>query len=721
LKLTSRATLFRAYQTITFGLLLLVSSVADALPEATAVRLTEPPVIDGDVQSDPGWRGHSPIDHFTQQRPEEGAPASQATEVFIGFTDTALYIGVVCHDDAPDAIIVANSQRDANLNDTDSFRVVIDTFGGRQYGFVFGTNPTGLEYDGQVSNESGSRFGDGGFDLNWDTSWRVAARSGAYGWSAEMEIPFTSLRYDGDAVQQWGFNFQRTIRRTNEVVYWAPLPRQYALNRLSLAGTISGIEVPSQRNLSITPYVLAKSASGGNLPDDRNTEFGFDAKYSLTPGLTLDATYNTDFAQVEVDQQQVNLNRFSLFFPEKRPFFQENASQFQVGSEGIQLFFSRRIGIGPAGEQVPIKGGLRLSGKMGTSTNIGLLAMQTEEVAGVSPSTRFAVARLRQELDGRSYIGMLVTDRNDGNADHRTWAVDGRWGLGEKSTVSGFIARTQTPGITKGTHAASLAAGYNSQVWSFSGSLTEVGAGFTPAVGFLARQGYRAINLFGLRSIRAPESSGILEYRPHASFTGYWDFDGFYETGRWHLDSSIEWKSGADLSTAFNHHHEGVKTAFQISSGVFVPAGQYDDWEFAMFAGTNRSAALRAGLGLNAGGLFGGDRVGVSPFVAYRPNEAFETSVSWNYNDVSLPGGDFDVGLTNFRISYSFSPTLSISGLIQYHDRDELLATNVRFSWQQSANTGLFIVYNETDDDQNSPGRPRRELILKYSHIVNVF
>jgi len=706
---------------VCFGVSVLSSLHLLAAPLSKATRLDQVPTLDGDVIGDTAWTELTPITNFTQQRPDEGAPASQRTEVFVGFTDTALYVGVVCYDDNAESIIVANSSRDSNLSDTDSFRMVIDAFESKQDGLVFGTNPTGLEYDGQVSNDNANRFSFSNFDLNWDTTWHVEATIGEFGWSAEMEIPFTSLRYADDERQNWGFNFQRTIRRSNEVVYWSPLPRQYRLNRLSLAGTISGIEVPPQRNFTVTPYALGKDTRGGGPDTGQDREFGFDSKYSITPSLTLDVTYNTDFAQVEVDQQQVNLNRFSLFFPEKRPFFLENSSQFQVGTNSIRLFFSRGIGIGPGGEPLPIAAGLRVSGKVGSATNVGLLAMRSEEVTGVAPETDFAVLRLNQELAGRSSIGVLIVDRDGGTTDNQTYAVDGKWGIGEQGTVSGFVARTSTPGISKDDHAYHLAAEYNSQVWSFNGSVTEVGGGFNPEVGFLTRKAYRSINLFGLRSSRPTTAdSRVLEYRPHANYTGYWDFDGFMETGRLHIDSSIEWKSGAELHTAINHNHEGVKTAFEIAAGVFVPAKDYDDWEFSMFANTNRAAPLRAGLGLNAGGFFGGDRLGLSPFLAYRPNEAFETSLSWNYNDVELSGGDFDVALTNLRVSYSFSPKMSLAALLQHNDRDKLLSTNLRFSWLQSANAGLYVVYNETDDDLNSPGRPRREFIVKYSRILNV-
>ena len=702
--------------------LILTPAIAHAAPEAQAVELATAPTIDGRITGDDAWRGVRPITGFTQVQPEQGKPASQKTEVFIGFTDRALYIGVICHDDNPEGILVTNARRDSSLSETDGFLVVIDSFLSRQNGVVFGTNPVGIEFDGQVTGEGANRFGQNGFDLNWDTTWTVKAEINEAGWSAEMELPFTSLRYGADDVQSWGINFRRNIRRNNERVYWAPLPRQFGLNRLSMAGTLNGVAVPPQRNLELTPYVLSKITRGGTLPGRQTEEeVGFDLKYSLTPSLTLDATYNTDFAQVEVDNLQVNLNRFSLFFPEKRPFFLENAGQFSVGAQGeVELFFSRRIGIAPAGQQIPIDGGLRLSGKMGSGTNVGLLAMRSEAVTGVAPENDFTVVRLNQEVARRSAVGLLLVNRDGGGTDNQTFALDGRWGIGDRGTVSGFIAKTNTDDISDNDYAVRLAGNYDSDTWSYSGSYSQVGAGFNPEVGFLARKDYERVGLFVLRSIRASRESSVLEYRPHASFTGHWSTDGFFESGLLHIDSSIEWKSGAQLHTAWNITHEGVVAPFEISDGVTVHADDYRHHEFSMFSGTDQSAPLSFGLGLQVGGFFGGDRVAASPSISYRWHERFNASLSWNHNDIELPGGDFDVALTRLRLSYSFSPKMSLQMLVQHNDRDDLLATNLRFTWIQTASTGLYLVYNEVDDDRAAPGRPRREFILKYNHILRL-
>jgi hypothetical protein len=455
-------------------------------PVMQAKRLQVAPVIDGVVLGDKAWNGPVPATGFWQTQPNNGYPATQPTEVFVGFTDTSLYIGVIAYDEEPGEIVVTDSRRDSSLDDTDAFIIIIDGLLDRQNGYVFGTNPAGIEYDGQVTGEGaggGISFQGGDLNLNWDGSWTVVANSGDYGWSAEFEIPFRTLRFTSAETQDWGINFQRNIRRNSEVAFWAPIDRNRNLYRVSEAGTLQGVMPPPQRNLQFTPYVLGSARRGRELTGtETETEAGFDLKYLVTPSLTLDLTYNTDFAQVEADNQQINLDRFNLFFPEKRPFFLENAGQFAVGDPGsVEVFFSRRIGIGDDGEVIPVDGGARLSGKLGSATNIGLLLMSTEGVTGIAPQNRYAVARVNQELPNRSAIGAMFVGRNgDGSHlvpdddDHNySYAIDGRMGIGDDIMLSGWLAKTDTPGLTGKDHAFGVEAEYSSTEWSSSIDYTE--------------------------------------------------------------------------------------------------------------------------------------------------------------------------------------------------------------------------------------------------------
>ena len=712
------------------------SEVPAGRPVITAGHLTTVPVLDGKVIGDSAWDSLSPASGFWQVQPDDGVRATQETEVYIGFSGDALYIGVIAYDDNPEGILVTDSRRDSDLGDTDSFQVLIDGMRDGQNGFVFGTNPAGIEYDGQVTREGeGGELGSGGggFNLNWDGTWDVVTEISAIGWSAEMRIPFRTLRYGGGETQTWGVNFQRNIRRNNEVAYWAQLSRQRNLYRVSEAGSLTGVTPPSQRNLKVIPYVLGSSSSGGDLVEsENNSEFGFDIKYSITPSLTLDATYNTDFAQVEADEQQVNLDRFSLFFPEKRSFFLENAGQFSVGdSEEVEMFFSRRIGIGDEGDLLPIEGGVRLSGKIGNSTNVGFLHMNSEAVAGIAPGNKFTVARINQELPSRSAIGFIVVNR-DGDGSHlvapekdenQTYAIDGRWGIGDNLLLQAWAAKTSTPDLEGRDDAYSVKAIYSSAKWSYRLGYGQVGQDFNPEVGFLSRSNFRRANGFVMRRIRPDDMWGLLEIRPHVSYTGYWDFDGFQESGLLHNDIHWEFRNGYEFHTGVNFTREGVKEAFEIIDGVTIQPDTYDHAEVALVFHTNQAAPLSFTLRSTVGGRFGGDRFSLAPTINFRIGETFSSELSYNYNefDLPVPGGEFEANLARLRLSYSFTPKILLQALVQYNELDDILGTNLRFSWLRSANTGLFLVYNEVDERGFSDRTAGREIILKYSHIFDVF
>ena len=682
------------------------------------------------------WKGVPASSGFWQTQPNEGKPATQDTQVYIGFTDDALYIAAVLFDSNPSSIIVSDSRRDADLNETDSFQVIIDGFLDRQNGFVFGTNPAGIQYDGQVMNEGQGGTGPGlsnsGFNRDWDTNWEVFTSVDKTGWSVEMEIPFKSLRYPKGEQHTWGVNFQRNIRRNNEVAFWSPLPRQHNLYRISQAGTVDGIVTPAQRNLKVIPFVLGK-----NLDDDRlannssDGEVGIDVKYSITPSLTLDATLNTDFAQVEVDEVVVNLDRFNVFLPEKRLFFLENSGQFSVGKpQEVELFFSRRIGLGETGTQIPIEGGLRLSGKVGANTNIGVLHMRSEEISGIAPRNDFSVVRVNQQLANRSSVGAIFVQREGqdrlvgtGEDDYnRTYGVDGRWGIGEDVLVTAYAAKTDTPGLEGKDHAFSVKAEYNSETWFNNIGYSEVGEDFNPEVGFLSRSNYRKAEFLILNRYRPKDLWGLQELRPHISYKGYWGFDGEHQSGLWHIDNHFEFKSGLEYHTGVNLIHEQIVQPFDIIDGATVQPGEYDSEELQLVFFTNQGAPLSFHLDAKIGGFFSGDKLTLQPTIKYRIGEKFNSELSWNYNNIDLDNGlgDFDINVGILKLAYSFTPKMSVEALVQYDDRSDALATNLRFAWLQSANTGLFLVYNELDDQAFGVNRRRKELILKYSYIFDV-
>lgn len=699
-----------------------------AQPVLQAQWLEQPPTLDGVVIEDPLWQGLSPASDFLQVRPNEGQPASARTEVRVAYSADTLYVAVICFDDDPAKLIVADSRRDADLDDLDSFQMIIDGFQDRQNGFVFGTTPAAGEYDGQVTKSGGGGQEAAGFNLNWDASWQVQTHIGDFGWSAEFAIPFKSLRYSGKGEQNWGINFQRNIARLDEVSYWAPLSRQYDLFRLSEAGTLTNVAPPSQRSIKVTPYVLGTLERGGE--DGPNTqtggEVGFDAKIALTPSLTLDMTYNTDFAQVEVDEVQVNLDRFSIFLPEKRPFFLENAGQFSVGdAKDVELFFSRRIGIDAAGMPQPIDAGLRLSGKIGSATNVGALHMQTGDSENGIAGANFSLLRLNQEFANRSSLGVLYIDKAAELSadDNQTYAVDGRLGVGDAWTFSGYAAKTDTPGLSGDDRAMRVRADYNVQSLDVFLSYAQVGDNFNPEVGFLKRKNYEKVSSMIWHTKRMNDRWGLFELRPHIFYQGYQDDEGFYESGFLHVDNHWEWTNGFEIHTGINFTREGVKEPFEINEGTVVPIGEYDHKESQIVVMTNPRKALSGSVTSRIGGFYGGDRNSTEVKASYRFAEALTSELSWSNNRIELPvtNGDFEVNVARLRLSYSFSPKVLLQALMQYDDRSDVTALNLRFSWLQTANSGLYLVYNELDTDEFiGPLEKRRELVIKYSRILDV-
>lgn len=702
-------------------------------PVTQANLLQTEPVIDGEVLNDPVWAKVKSFGDLRQLQPRSGQPASEKTDIRIGYTATTFYLSVVCYDANPKGLIISDARRDAPLDNTDAFLFILDTYHDSQNGFVFGTNSAGVEYDAQVDNEGQGNFSNnrqqggvvGGFNLNWDASWTVKSIVGEFGWSAEFAIPLRTLRFATGKDVVWGVNFQRNIRKTNEIAYWAPLPIQFDLKRLSLAGDLRGLSLQSPGNLKVIPYILGQVSKDYNANPSKTKftpEIGGDVKFSVTPSITLDMTYNTDFAQVEVDEQQVNLDRFNLFFPEKRPFFLENAGLFSVGSAGeVDLFFSRRIGIGSNGNIVPIIGGARMSGKA-HNTNLGILSMFTDDVeASKIQKNNFTVARVNQQFGARSSLGGLVV-RRKGMGDlpddkNGTFAIDGKLGLGKKAQLSGFIAKTSTPGVTSGDHSFKFQSQYEWNGWNLNAAYTEVGEGFNPEVGFLLREDFRKPEILILKAIRMNNKYGLLEIRPHVSWRSYWDFQGQLVTSFLHIDNHWEFTSGTEIHTGINFTSEGVYKPFEISKGVTVPIGMYDHKEAQIVFFTNQSKPVYISTRHVLGGFFGGKRYNNSITLGVRLGDKFNSEFILNRNDVNLPYGNFKTNIIRSRLSYSFTPRLYIQSLIQYNSVADAWSANFRIGWLQQANTGLFLVFNATTL-KSEPNN--RSFIVKYSRMFDV-
>ena len=709
------------------------------MPVARAQRVDVAPTIDGKLDEDV-WKTGAPITDFVQRELNEGVPASERTEVRMATDGEYLYIGARMFDRDPRSIVSGEKIRDVTLNNSDNISFIFDTYHDRQNGFVFATTPAGVEYDGQVIREGeggGSATAGqnralagalGGFNVNWDASWIVATTLDSLGWTAEFRIPYSTLRYlSGSGEQTWGLNVSRSIRRKNEEVYWSFIPRQFNLYRLSMAGELAGLTVPTRRIRTITPYVL--SAAQRSYPNQiaatkYPTEFGGDIKYGVTPSMTLDLTYNTDFAQVEVDDQRVNLTRFPIFFPEKRPFFLENAGTFSAGTpQAVDLFFTRRIGIANNGEPQPILGGGRLSGRVGGAT-VGLLQMFTEGSDSLNAGQSYSVARAIRELSARSRIGAMVVQRlstRDASDVNRTYGIDGRIGLGQAWTSDLWAARTSTPGFTGDENAFSGRLAYQTRDWNNNARYVQVGEDFNPEVGFVSRPaGYRGYDMSVMRIVREQKWPWFKQWNPHVSARGFYGLnDGFYQSGYFHIDvTEIELASSTRFGPEYNISHEGLQRPFTIAPGVVIPAGSYDWGTFGFDYTTDASRNLSATGRFDVGDFYNGRRSGGSGTITVRRGTAISGSLTADYNDVSLPQGHFISSLQAVRLNYFFTPRVFLQTLTQYNNQADIFSANLRFGWLNTAGTGLFIVLN---DGREANGffdwaRPQqRSMFVKYT------
>jgi hypothetical protein len=699
-----------------------------AVKSGTVLRVEEGPRIDGRLD-EAVWQEATPLEGFVQMEPRAGAPVSERTVVRVLQDADALYVGAWLYDADVERIIVGERRRDANPRQSDGFQLILDTYRDQQNGFVFGTNPAGIEYDGQVASEGRGGGGGmsrqqggagGGFNVNWDGSWQVATSRDAEGWYAEFRIPFSTLRYGPGAEQAWGVNFERYIGRKNEEAHWSPIPRQFTFYRLSNAGLLEGLQLPPRRVLTVSPYALAsaqrfpRTAPGTEYP----MEFGGDAKVGITPSLTLDLTLNTDFAQVEVDEQQIDLTRFSLFFPEKRPFFLENAGLFAVGSnQSAQMFFSRRIGIGPGGRPVPINYGTRMSGRVG-STDVGVLHIRTGGLEGITGTNDYSVARIAQEFPNRSRVGAIVTQRmGAGLADDygRTFAVDGALGVGEAFNFGAVLAKTETPGRGGGDEAILLNGSVRTRDWSAGAGYNQIGANFNPEVGFLRRSDYRQYNANTMYWLRTPQISWLRELRPHTSYEVSYSLDGFKETSSVHLDSHVQFENGSFFSPAFDWQLDGLAQPFAIRPGIVVQPGTYSGWTAAWRFNTSTRAPLVFRSGIDVGSFLSGERRGGFGAVEFRHGATMTGQVRLDQNRIELAEGSFDATLASGRLSYSFSPNLYVQSLVQYSGQTKVWAGNVRLGWLDTAGTGLFLVFNNRHVFDELGGPLERTFVVKYT------
>jgi hypothetical protein len=690
------------------------ASMAPRTAGATAVEVG--PTIDG-VLDDAAWESATPLSGWVQYEPLEGSPATEDTEVRIIFDADAIYVGAWLRDSEPARIIPGERRRDS-MNSSDGFLIVFDTYDDGQSGFVFGTTPGGIQYDGQVRGQ--------GANTDWDGSWTVAATTDAQGWYAEMRIPFSTIRYGAGADQSWGMNATRYIGRKNEQDVWSPVLRQFGFYRLTEAGTLDGMQPPPRRVTTVTPYVLSSAQRIPRINEDAGEpldhieypfEWGADAKVGITPSLALDLTYNTDFAQVEVDDQQVDLTRFSLFFPEKRPFFLENADLFQVGINSFPartagrtaLFHSRMIGVAD-GANVPIDFGARLSGRA-MGTDVGLLYMQTDELTGVQDPNGWAVARLAYELPNRSRVGAIFTSRSnteDSDDYARTYGVDARLGIGDEWTFTTVAGLTEAPGVDDHNEVLSFVGEYLTRDWYIRGYFDQLATNFNPQVGFIPHEAFRESNL-RIERIWRPAAEAIRELRVHTRRTRAHtqcpsvrceeDHDGAYDVEEldiFHLHMNLDWESGANFSPAINWVEERLTEPFRVrGTDIVVPPAKYEGVTSYATWRTNPAATFSLNGRYDVGRFLSGNRYGGNLGLSWRQGATLTAGINVSHNRIYLDEGDYTTTLTRVNARYAFTENVFLQGLVQYSDQSRQWSGNVRFGWLDTAGTGLFLVYNE--------------------------
>ncbi len=729
------------------------------LQASRAVDGVPSPTLDG-VIDDEAWANVEPLTGFVQQEPNDGQPASEKTEVRVLLDRRTLYIGIIAFDSDPSGIVFTQSKRDADLNQSDAIQVILDTFNDTQNGFIFGTDPTGIEYDGQVAGEgatggtSFSRAGQGsrrgqlsGFNPNWDADWTVQSQITQRGWETEMAIPLKTLRYNPGSDQKWGFNVWRNIRRKNEQVFLQAIPRGYGIARVSSSAQLTGLDLPARRDIKLTPFVATtfdqnNVVTSDNL--DRQADIGIDLKWGVTPSLTADLTVNTDFAQVEADDAQVNLTRFQLFFPEKRPFFLENASTFAFGApQQIDLFFSRRIGL-QGGRPVDIIAGGRLSGKVG-SYNVGVLNMQTAETFDrrtdnlISSGNNFTVARVQREV-GRSNFGAMFVNRQGvgdsagQNNYNRAYGFDTAIQTTTNGKLFAFIAGTTSPDEDGTDYAGRVLYTYANPVHGGSAGFSQVGDGFNPEVGFLPRRGYRRYEgRWGL-TYQPEKYPWIRRFSPHVFQQNYYGLDGQLQTSRGHYHFfEIQPAKGGRFGLRVDREQDSPISNFRVYRApdgreVIIPPGKYTWYYWTPEFFTDPSLPVSLVANPSFGNFYDGDWKHWSFAVNGRIGSKVAASLGFTRDDISLPGGDFVTTLVPVRVSYAFTPLANVQALIQYNSQSSVVSSNIRLALLDRSGTGLFIVYNdqrdtslETRSFRNLPEDAvlGRSFIIKYTRLFD--
>ena len=698
-------------------------------PSVVAVRTEEPIVVDGFFE-EASWALANPITEFLQRDPNEGAPATERTEVRILFDTLHLYLGIICYDSNPAGIVATELRRDAAMEGDDIFEVIFDTFHDHRNGYRFRINPLGTQRDMTVNDEGQIR------NENWDEKWEAKARITEEGWVAEIAIPFKAMRFASGDASVWGVNFHRSIVRKNEDVFWAGHNRGYTLTKLSGAGHLDGLADIQGFRFRFKPYVTGgaiRSPGSGEPFTSYRGDIGVeDAKFLITQQLALDVTVNPDFAETDVDQAQVNLSRFSLFFPEKREFFQEGSGIFQFGTRrrfggatDLLLFHSRRIGLSGDREEIPILGGLKLTGKQGP-LEMGLLNMQTDR-EGAAPSQNFSVLRLKGNILARSYVGAMFT-RNTGSTlggSNRALGFDSNFTFFRYLNLQGFLSKTFSTGLDGKDWAGKGAISWNADRFVFRAEHLQIEENFRPEMGFVRRAepGWKGLQQTqaearynprpGLSWIRQFGMSGELDYLANQ--------EGLLETREAKIGLSTEFESGDRLTAEFSRNFERLVNPFRIrGGGGTVPVGDYRFHEFSMRYMAFRGRKIAGSLEFEKGGFFDGTITSFEVSPTFRPNAKLSIGPGFEWNRISRQNSTFITRELNTQVNYSLSQKWLTRTTIILNSQDKEVLVNFRLNYIFRPGDDLFVVYSESRNYGERSGLLNRALIVKLTYSLDL-
>ena len=661
--------------------------------QATATRLSGPHRLDGHLD-EADWARALPIGNLAQSEPQEGAAPSEATEVRVLVGPDALYIGVVCHDRDPAGIVTTQLARDADLEVDDRIVFVIDPFLDHRNGFFFEVNAAGARADGQIANNSQDR------ERSWDGIWDVRARLTDEGWTAEIVIPFKTLRFRPGQTT-WGFNVERQIKRLEETDRWASPSRDVWISNMAAAGELTGLDdIRQGRGLDVRPFV-----SGGENDSDAEGKIGLDLTKALTSNLTAALTVNTDFAETEADERQVNLTRFPLFLPEKRAFFLEGAGIYGIAglsseSDGLIPFFSRRIGLSETSDTVvPILAGAKVAGRMG-NVNAGFLDVRTRSVDNLGlEAQNLLAARVSRNLFRQSWIGAIATRGNpDGGGENDLMGADARFATsdfrgGQNLSLDLFVLRTHDAALGS-DHAFGFKVDYPNDRWDCSMRFKQIGDDFKAALGFVPRTGIRKLDA-GCAFQPRPERLGIRQLVFEVEPEIVTDLKG--EVQDWKVLTTFlnaRMDSGDEFQAAWAPSFERLTEPFEVQPGVVIPQGayHYQRIEAEITSATKRPWVVE--LAADAGGFYDGNLWHVSAQVSVKPNRHVLVSASADRSSASLPAGDFVTHIFSGRVDYNASPNLAWSSLVQYDSESQLLGVQSRLRFTLKPGNDLFVVLN---------------------------